>query len=61
MMLGSVLMMLKNGDKIYYEDKEYLILYVYNSGYLEIQDIHNPYIVKLVNRVDVMLERYSLV
>ncbi len=60
-MLGSVLMMLLNGDKIYYEDEEYVILYVYNSGYLAVQAIHDPYVVKLVNRVDVMSERYSLV
>ena len=53
--------MLKSGDKIYYEDKEYVILVVYNSGYLEIQDIQNPYVVKLVNRVDIMSDRYRVV
>ena len=49
----GVALMLKSGDKIYYEDKEYLILAVYNSGFLEIQDIQNLYVVRLINRTDI--------
>ncbi|MCA1031465.1 hypothetical protein LCL95_10555 [Bacillus timonensis] len=44
---------MKIGDHVVFNDKVYEVFFMYESGYVEIKDLKNPFKVDLVTEADV--------